>query len=866
MKMKKLTVFLFFLSLQISYSTVIKKSIDPRALDFKAQLEQEHPSLFDENKYLSAEEVNIIERKIYEWEKESDILFDRSDIVKKLGSKYQEELKDKDKKDVQIHPLSQRILSKNAADKKLMNSLRQDQRYGYRENYSRYNYTYDNSGNCTEYTGEKFYSYYWYNSFRWLLSYNNNGDLTEELYQTWHSGEWINYRHYTYDWDQYGNQTLFSRQSWNDSSWTYDYKYIWSYDVNGNQIEFSYQNWTNGEMDWGYKYLFSYNDQNNITELINQDLVEGQWQNDYRWTYSYDALDVQTKSLKDDWVNDSWQPSYRWTNTADANGNIVQSFGEDWYNEQWNTDAMYTNSYNSENRIMESIYQIRSGQSWVNSSRYTYDYDAMGNETLFLKQYWENDSWVNYYQYTSEFDANGNWLIYTYLRWSGGEISYGRKYIYEYDAKGNSTLFVRQTWENGGWENWYKYEYVYNNSGNLLQYYFYDWLEGEWIEWSRSYYGYENSAPVLPAIVSRLANAQSYFRMRVYAVGDPAVSYSLLSAPDGMTINANDGYIFWSNYPETGEFAVTVQAQNDNGSMEQSFQISILNHHAMITKISDVPNDQGGRVFITFMPSFYDHKRTISQYGVWSKDKNGDWFSVGNVPATQNTEAYKFLAPTLGDSTKSHGQFWSYFKITAHSSSSYSYYYTSPVDSGYSLDNLAPAIPSNVMIKKYDGTITLNWSGALERDFQYYEIYRNEILLSCSTESEFIDDNPGDENIYKIFSVDYAGNKSEPYVSEMITAIEDEIAIPTEFSLSQNYPNPFNPQTTIRYGLPEAGKVKIEIYNSRGRKVSTILDSNKPAGYYFVTFDGSGLASGVYIYRLITNTGFSQTKKMILIR
>jgi hypothetical protein len=85
------------------------------------------------------------------------------------------------------------------------------------------------------------------------------------------------------------------------------------------------------------------------------------------------------------------------------------------------------------------------------------------------------------------------------------------------------------------------------------------------------------------------------------------------------------------------------------------------------------------------------------------------------------------------------------------------------------------------------------------------------------------------------------------------------------FSLEQNYPNPFNPTTTIGYTLGNDSHVVLEVYNLVGRKVAVLVDERQRAGTYHIDFDGSKLASGVYVYRLSTN-GLIHTKRMILIK
>jgi Zn-dependent metalloprotease len=89
--------------------------------------------------------------------------------------------------------------------------------------------------------------------------------------------------------------------------------------------------------------------------------------------------------------------------------------------------------------------------------------------------------------------------------------------------------------------------------------------------------------------------------------------------------------------------------------------------------------------------------------------------------------------------------------------------------------------------------------------------------------------------------------------------------IPREYSLVQNYPNPFNPTTQIRYGLPRAGKVKIQVVNILGQTVATLVNDYKLAGYHEVTFDARNLASGMYFYHIQTGE-FQAVKKMILLK
>jgi hypothetical protein len=109
-----------------------------------------------------------------------------------------------------------------------------------------------------------------------------------------------------------------------------------------------------------------------------------------------------------------------------------------------------------------------------------------------------------------------------------------------------------------------------------------------------------------------------------------------------------------------------------------------------------------------------------------------------------------------------------------------------------------------------------------------------------------------------------------------ITNVEDELEIPTNFSLEQNYPNPFNPTTTIKYSIPRHGgnanvgtnrdlPVQLKIYDMLGNEIAALVDEQKSPGIYEVTFDGSNLTSGVYFYQLFTGS-FSETKKFVLMK
>jgi len=97
------------------------------------------------------------------------------------------------------------------------------------------------------------------------------------------------------------------------------------------------------------------------------------------------------------------------------------------------------------------------------------------------------------------------------------------------------------------------------------------------------------------------------------------------------------------------------------------------------------------------------------------------------------------------------------------------------------------------------------------------------------------------------------------------TSVENENTTVTQFELAQNFPNPFNPTTKINYSVPLDSKVTISVYSITGELVTELVNGYMPAGKYSVNFNGSNLASGMYIYRMIAGS-FVQTQKMMLLK
>ena len=233
------------------------------------------------------------------------------------------------------------------------------------------------------------------------------------------------------------------------------------------------------------------------------------------------------------------------------------------------------------------------------------------------------------------------------------------------------------------------------------------------------------------------------------------------------------------------------------------------------------------------------------------------------------------VVPTLGDSTDN-GIVQSTFMVTAHTMDPNVFFDSDPA-TGYSIDNISPAIPEQ-LLATYTGTdVNLEWSSSVDNDFAYFNIYRQDIgsldpATVFSSEENYFMDEVGyyGELEYWVTAVDLSGNESEPSEPASVTLAVLEDIVPDEFALQQNYPNPFNPSTQIRYALPSSSHVKIVIYNMLGSKVRTLFSDMQDAGYRSVLWNatndqGDPVSAGMYIYTIEAD-GYFDSKKMILLK
>ncbi|MDZ7722650.1 MAG: T9SS type A sorting domain-containing protein [candidate division KSB1 bacterium] len=116
----------------------------------------------------------------------------------------------------------------------------------------------------------------------------------------------------------------------------------------------------------------------------------------------------------------------------------------------------------------------------------------------------------------------------------------------------------------------------------------------------------------------------------------------------------------------------------------------------------------------------------------------------------------------------------------------------------------------------------------------------------------------------------YAPGEGEPFPEGLIvdgydTGVAEEATVPDQYALGQNYPNPFNPTTTIEFQLPQDDHVTVTIFNAVGQTVTVLTDKSYKSGVHKLTFDAARYSSGLYFYKIKTNS-FSKVRKMMLLK
>ena len=198
--------------------------------------------------------------------------------------------------------------------------------------------------------------------------------------------------------------------------------------------------------------------------------------------------------------------------------------------------------------------------------------------------------------------------------------------------------------------------------------------------------------------------------------------------------------------------------------------------------------------------------------------------------------------------------------------------------------NASPSKPQNIRDSWGNNHPRLDWMANIEPDFQHYEIWKKQdgawSLRTTTTNNHFVD--IGEDKFssgsdcdkvfiyYKVLAIDSTDKKSG-FTVDARFGVDDCGDKPVKFELNNNYPNPFNIETRIPFRLPELSDISLKIFDISGREITVLVVGAKEAGFYTVTFNASGLSSGIYIYKLIakgleSGETYTHIKRMLLIK
>src|ERR1035437_7813093 len=357
-----------------------------------------------------------------------------------------------------------------------------------------------------------------------------------------------------------------------------------------------------------------------------------------------------------------------------------------------------------------------------------------------------------------------------------------------------------------------RYTYTYNSSGEYLTELDAYWTNNAWVDGQRFTYTYDNSGKMLTELYEDWTNNAW--------VNNSRVTYTYDNSGNLLTELRED----WTNNAWVISLRYTYTYDNSGNLLTELYE--------------DWTNNV--LVFGQRFTYTYDNSGKQMTY-LWE-----DW--TNNVWVISYRETYTY--DNSGNELTSLGEIWTNNAWVASWRFTYTY-----DNSGNLLIELGEYGTNNAWVNSSRGTYTYDNNSNCIHGEQYS--WQNSSWVPYFGYSSLTYNHNQDwwNGQFSVVDIEYA----------TFTGVANESTGVQSFNLHQNYPNPFNPVTTINYSLAKEDNVKLTVYNAIGSKVATIVDEYKPAGNYSVNFNGSNLASGIYLYKIEAGQ-FSQVKKMMLLK
>ncbi|MFZ4591975.1 MAG: T9SS type A sorting domain-containing protein [Ignavibacteria bacterium] len=410
---------------------------------------------------------------------------------------------------------------------------------------------------------------------------------------------------------------------------------------------------------------------------------------------------------------------------------------------------------------------------------------------------------------------------------------------------------------------------------------------------------FSKTTPNFGVIMSDAKNTGNNSDFSMWKTTNNGLNWTTFTVPSQKSTSyMNSGYLIDENFYGFGMQEKTGIMMTKNGGTNWSF-----------ADLSSISNK--GVSSVSFNNDKLNGIATFLNDNVIARTTNGgiNWFSqsvnpsnamitgTGSVDFVSGTNAvYLMVSNTTGtQSYKSvdNGATWESIPVPSQVKDVYSFdiYYNGVSNAtGFGTTSTTAPIklidssPLPVKLESFTYSVNgrnviLNWSTSMEENNAGFDIERKSETGNW-TKVGYVAGKGNSNNVnnykytdskveagkfsYRLKQTDYNGNYEYFTLSGNVT-----VGNPSKYVLSQNYPNPFNPVTKIDFEVPQDSKVTMKVYDITGKEIVTLLSGVKSAGFHTVQFDGNGLSTGIYFYRLVASANGQEiviTKKMNLIK
>ncbi len=469
--------------------------------------------------------------------------------------------------------------------------------------------------------------------------------------------------------------------------------------------------------------------------------------------------------------------------------------------------------YDDKLNDIENRSEILQNGKWLTIAHVTKTYDSDSHLILALGESFQNNGWVNYKLDKLSYDQKGNFIKEQNYYWINNSWSLIVTDSMSYDEQ-NRLLYeiVLNFNKNGEVDREYILKYTYDKNGNQLSK-----INEGWINGVKEYYLNEFST------YDNFDNKITY----LYEESNPKGNFNK--------------YKCLYNY-DTNKKMIDARTESWN------------NNGWSLVYINNYFYDNAGNRYL-IITNYYANdtlNRTWKEIKTFDERKNCLTVSIQSFVDSiwTTTQKTTYAYNTLNKKSMELGEFLSFNGWIK------SYQFL------YEFDG-----KGNLLSENYRYLVNLEKENGYTYQYKYNE-------NGCLTYADYFEWKAGSKypesgmlqmTLYNqaLNQYYYCHSLSANY--NFITASNSIQHLPIAFSLEQNYPNPFNPSTNINYSIPEYSKVVLKIYDITGKELCTLVNKVQPSGNYSIDFNGAGLASGIYFYRLFNKNNIL-TKKMMLLR